>query len=53
MVTYCLIGGKSNDLSLNKIEKNIIKLSKKDNPLIYFVLLLKKILINLFLDFMI
>ena len=36
MVTYCLIGGKSNDLSLNTIEKNIIKLSKKDNPLILF-----------------
>lgn len=36
MVTYCLIGGKSNDLSLNKIEKNIIKLSKKDKPLILF-----------------
>ena len=36
MVTYCLIGGKSNDLACNNIEKKIIELSKKDNPVILF-----------------
>ena len=37
MVTFCLIGGKINkDILTNKIERNLISLTKKECPNILF-----------------
>ena len=39
MTKFVLIGGKSKESNINLIEEEIIKLSKKDNPTILFVLM--------------